>query len=96
MVTLDTKLFSYHDKVYVTELSTLTCHGIESMTDLVRRVWKGSDDQGFQLRGDFGTIHLYVLKRTEKNPEDGVTAWHFVPADPMLVQQGMRLVIFND
>lgn len=92
----NTKQFSYKDKMFVAEASTL-----QFDPEKMDRIYPDACDEGFHLVSEkTGKVLLFVYEQAEKDAEGDVQAFVFVP-DPYAVRKnpalaGVTLHILND
>lgn len=65
-------------------------------TDLFKRVYQDSIDQGFAIRSHVtGRVVRFRVERSEKI-ENEIAYWVFVPCDARLRENGIHVVVYND
>lgn len=95
MITLNTEMFSYKDKVFAGEISTTQL----SIEDLKQQVFDDACDEGFLLESErTGKTIRMVFSKQHTNGED-ITHWTFEPYIMDILREPVKfecLELFND
>lgn len=88
---LNSSLFTYTKKLFVTEASDLYGY------DTDKRIWDDAADVGFEMLSDrTGKKMIFTFSKTIYDNEGEVIAWEYVPYNVELLNSGVKAHILND